>query len=54
MIDINTYHTDEAYFQSKIKSGYSELEAIKDKTLHPHIITEKEKEMFLELCVDKG
>ena len=54
MIDIESYNADEAYFESKIKSGCSELEAIKDKTLHPHIIAENEKELLLELCMDKG
>ena len=31
-----------------------ELEAIKDKTLNPAIITEEEKEMLIGLCKNRG
>ena len=51
---IKSYIADDKYFNTKIASGCSELEAIKDKTLNPKLITEEEKEMLLFLCKDKG
>ena len=54
MAAIESFGAADAYFKMKESSGCSELEAIKDKTLHPHIITEEEKEMLIGLCKDKG
>jgi hypothetical protein len=51
---IKSYGADDEYFKVKKLAGYNELEAIRDKALHPHIITEREKEILLGLCKDKG
>lgn len=51
---LTSYHADDAYFSKKTTAGCSELEAIKDKTLNPKIITESEKELLIELCMNRG
>lgn len=47
---LTSYEATEEYFNSKS----SELEAIKDKTLNPKIITEVEKELLIKLCKNRG
>lgn len=51
---IKSYGADDSYFESKQSAGIQELEAIKDKTLNPKMITEEEKEMLIELCKNRG
>lgn len=51
---IKSYNADDYYFENKETSGIGELEAIKDKTLNPKVITEDEKEMLLKLCRNRG
>lgn len=51
---IKSYEADDDYFNQKTNAGYSELAAIKDKTLNPKIISEEEKEYLLGLCKNKG
>ena len=50
LMELKSYNATEEYFKSKS----TELEAIKDKTLNPTIITDQEKELLIELCKDKG
>ncbi|HDR6269801.1 TPA: hypothetical protein QCU37_005976 [Bacillus cereus] len=51
---IKSYSATDDYFESKEKLGIKELEAIKDKTLNPKVITEEEKEMLVGLCNNRG
>ena len=51
---ITSLRADSKYFAAKEKKGIGELEAIKDKTLNPAIITEEEKEMLIDLCKNIG
>jgi hypothetical protein len=51
---LTSYGADDAYFNKKLAAGCSELEAIKDKTLNPKVITEQEKELLLNLCMNRG
>ena len=51
---LTTYGADDDYFIKKIASGCSELEAIKDKTLNPKVISEQEKELLIGLCINRG
>lgn len=51
---LTSYGADDAYFNRKLTAGCSELEAIKDKTLNPKVITEQEKELLIELCMNRG
>lgn len=51
---IQSYNADNTYFDRKQAEGINELEAIKDKTLNPKVITEEEKEMLIELCTNRG
>lgn len=51
---IKSYNADSEYFENKKASGVEELEAIKDKTLNPKVITEEEKEMLINLCKNRG
>ncbi|MFC4402512.1 hypothetical protein [Gracilibacillus xinjiangensis] len=51
---ITSFHADDKYFDGKKAMGIEELEAIKDKTLNPRVITEQEKEMLLDLCEFRG
>ncbi|MGG0412077.1 hypothetical protein [Peribacillus simplex] len=51
---IKSYDADNNYFENKKVSGIKELEAIKDKTLNPKVITEEEKEMLIKLCKNRG
>ena len=51
---LTSYGADGAYFNTKLAAGCSELEAIKDKTLNPKIITEQEKELLIDLCMNRG
>ncbi|ADK16314.1 hypothetical protein [Clostridium ljungdahlii] len=51
---LTTYGADDAYFNRKLAAGCSELEAIKDKTLNPRVITEQEKELLINLCMNRG
>ncbi|NUJ08465.1 hypothetical protein [Bacillus paranthracis] len=51
---IKSLEADAKYFSDKKKKGKEELEAIKDKTLNPAIITEEEKEMLIDLCKNRG
>lgn len=51
---LTSYGADDAYFNKKLAGGCSELEAIKDKTLNPKIITEEEKELLIDLCMNRG
>lgn len=50
LLKLKSYKATEDYFKTKS----SELEAIKDKTLNPTVITEGEKELLINLCRDKG
>ena len=50
LLRLSSYKATEEYFASKS----SELVAIKDKTLNPTVITEKEKELLIGLCKDRG
>lgn len=50
LLKIKSYNATKEY----VKSKSSELEAIKDKTLNPTVITDAEKEMLIELCKDRG
>lgn len=50
LLKLKSYKATEDYFKTKS----SELEAIKDKTLNPTVITEDEKELLINLCKDKG
>ncbi|MFJ7678277.1 hypothetical protein ACIQXQ_09450 [Peribacillus sp. NPDC097198] len=54
MEKITSYNADSDYFESKKLAGIGELEAIKDKTLNPKVITEEEKEMLIKLCKNRG
>jgi hypothetical protein len=47
---LTSYEATDQYFNSKS----SELEAIKDKTLNPKVITEVEKELLIKLCKNRG
>jgi hypothetical protein len=51
---IKSYNANHDYFENKKLDKIGELEAIKDKTLNPKIITEEEKELLIELCKYKG
>jgi hypothetical protein len=51
---IKSYEADDIYFNSKLTAKRTELEAIRDKTLNPKLITEEEKELLIGLCKDKG
>ncbi|AFQ13288.1 TPA: hypothetical protein ACGW5B_005540 [Bacillus paranthracis] len=51
---IKSIGADEKYFKEKAKVKIGELEAIKDKTLNPNIITEEEKEFLIGLCENRG
>lgn len=51
---LTTYKADDTYFDGKLASGCSELEAIKDKTLNPKVISEQEKELLISLCRNRG
>lgn len=51
---LTSYRADDAYFDGKLATGCSELEAIKDKTLNPKVITEQEKELLINLCMNRG
>lgn len=51
---LHSYGADDNYFNKKIMLGCSELEAIKDKTLNPKVITEQEKELLINLCMKRG
>lgn len=50
LLKLKSYKATEEYFETKS----SELEAIKDKTLNPTVITEEEKELLLQLCEKLG
>ncbi|MEN8698407.1 hypothetical protein [Bacillus infantis] len=51
---IKSYNADDNYFDNKESDGIRELEAIKDKTLNPKVITEEEKELLINLCKNRG
>ncbi|MGR9594404.1 hypothetical protein [Bacillus thuringiensis] len=51
---IKSIGADAKYFKEKGKAKIGELEAIKDKTLNPNIITEEEKEFLIGLCKNRG
>lgn len=51
---IQSYGADDQYFQDKFNAGIDELEAIKDKTLNPKVITEADKEFLIDLCMYRG
>ncbi|KAA9023563.1 hypothetical protein [Niallia endozanthoxylica] len=52
--EIKSYGADNNYFEQKKANGVGELEAIRDKTLNPKVITEEEKEMLITLCKNRG
>lgn len=54
MKKLSSYGADDNYFEKKSSEGCSELEAIKDKTLNPKVITEQEKELLIDLCMNRG
>lgn len=51
---ITSYDAGNTYFENKKAAGIDELEAIKDKTLNPKLITEEEKELLISLCEFRG
>lgn len=54
MEELRSFGADKDYFDEKLEKGYSELVAIKDKTLNHKLITEEEKEFLVGLCENRG
>lgn len=51
---IPSFNATDEYFEEKEQNGRSELQAIADKTLHPHRIDDNEKEILLKECEKRG
>lgn len=54
LLELESFNLEESYFNKKINDGYSELEAISHKTFNLKLLSDNDKEILLQKCLNRG